>query len=100
MFTLLGTVSNPLSLEASAEPVLETVPVQPVGAGQEDEEEVIEAVAPASTVSEGQKPKSKRAPEVEAEKAPLHRRVRFSANVAVSTKQKAENAAYWVPGLT
>ncbi|MCI0460079.1 MAG: hypothetical protein L0Z62_24270 [Gemmataceae bacterium] len=92
--------STPLSLEAPAESGLEAVPVQSLGDGQEEEEEVVDEVAPALTVSEERKPKSKRAPEEGADEVPLHDKVRFSANVSVSTKQKAENAAYWVPGLT
>ncbi len=30
----------------------------------------------------------------------LIRRLRFSANVTTSTKEKVENASYWIPGLT
>jgi hypothetical protein len=38
-------------------------------------------------------------PDAAAEPAP-HGKVRFSANVSQVIKQKVENAAYWVPGLT
>jgi hypothetical protein len=89
----------PVVTVAQAVPVVEPALVKPSGAGQEEEEK--EEVPRAQVAeSEGRKPKSKRTPEEQLEEVPLHGKLRFSANVSVSTKQKAENAAYWVPGLT
>jgi hypothetical protein len=81
------------------EHVAETIPVEPLGQGQEEEEEDEVGWAPLAE-SEERKPKSKKVAEEGADEVPVHGKVRFSANVSISTKQKAENAAYWVPGLT
>jgi hypothetical protein len=73
-----------------------------------------EAVAQSSSVMEvvedqevtSEKPatpeqrKTRKGAGTQPDEAPLHGRIRFSANVPVALKQRTENAAYWVPGLT
>jgi hypothetical protein len=65
----------------------------------DDAEEVLGTVV----APEPAKPISKKTRETHpdpATESPPQGKVRFSANVAVAVKQRAENAAYWVPGLT
>jgi hypothetical protein len=51
--------------------------------------------------AEAPRPKSKPATPAEpSSPQAANRRVRFSANVAVSIKERAENASYWIPGMT
>jgi hypothetical protein len=48
--------------------------------------------------AEPEAPKAKRLAKAD-EQGKSPRKVRFSANISISTKERADNAAYWVPGL-
>jgi hypothetical protein len=84
--------NDPVTVETS----LDAAPEREV---TDEAEEVLDAAA----APEPAKPTSRKAKESNADPAtesPPHGKVRFSANVSNAVKQRAENAAYWVPGLT
>lgn len=72
---------------------------EPAREATDEGKEVFDAVA----AHEPAKPMSRKTKESQpdpATESPPHGKVRFSANVSNAVKQRAENAAYWVPGLT
>jgi hypothetical protein len=91
-------------VEAPQPPANDPVTVE-TSAAPEAEREATEGAEEALSVAahEPAKPISRKGKELQPDSAaesPPHGKVRFSANVAVAVKQRAENAAYWVPGLT
>jgi len=86
-----GTPETPAS---SATPAMAELALPAVGApepGEDEEENTVTA-----ELTGAAKPKRQAKDEGQG-KSP--RKIRFSANISVSTKERADNAAYWVPGL-
>lgn len=68
----------------------------PLGAAPEQVDDEDDADVVTAEVTGTTKPKRQAKDEGQG-KSP--RKIRFSANISVSTKERADNAAYWVPGL-